>query len=154
MSWELIWIKSAQIKPEQITATNCKTQTRLNLSVWDVEGYKQALRGKKAHFFPLGVARTSVHDHIHSAGRELVVRLCLFLTRPSERERQCLTRSGAHVWRGSGTPMSIALTILTEGVRESVRVCIARTGRVARREKRRHGGHWRQAVSLGCSHGV
>ena len=65
----------------------------------------------------------------------------------SERER-------AHVWRGSGTPMSIALTILTEGVRESVRVCIARTGSVARREKRRHGGHWRQAVSLGRSHGV
>jgi len=62
------------------------------LPVWGVGGYKQALRGKKAHFFPLGVARTSVHDHIHCAGRELVVRLCLFLTRPRERERQCLTR--------------------------------------------------------------
>ena len=127
-------------------------------SVWGVGGYKQALRGKKAHFFPLGVARTSVHDHIHSAGRELVVRLCLFLTRPSERERQCLTRPGAHVWRGSGTPMSIALTILIEGVRESC-VCVLQERGGLQGERRGGmagiGGRlsaW--GVVMGCSHGV
>ena len=38
MSLELICIKSAQIKPEQITGTNCKTQTRLNLRTSSVPG--------------------------------------------------------------------------------------------------------------------